>query len=85
MLCMLMGEKNCNLFGREWVPYMYVVVEHGRILNWANILADVLQKVLRRYLEAPEGAKPSFFYVCIPSRHGLRNDRVSRVKVKVRS
>lgn len=61
MLCRLMGEKNCNLFRREWVPYMYAVVEHGWILNWANILADVMQKVLRRYLEASEGSKPSFF------------------------
>lgn len=61
MLCRLMGEKNCNLFKKEWVPYMYAVVVHGQILNWANILADVMQKVLRRYLEVPEGAKPLFF------------------------
>lgn len=40
---------------------MYAVVEHGRILNWANILADVMQKALRKYLEAPEGAKPPFY------------------------
>lgn len=40
---------------------MYAVVEQGRILNWANILADVMQKVLRKYLEAPEGAKPPFY------------------------
>jgi len=61
MICRLMGEKNCNLFRREWVPYMYAVVEHGRVLNWANIMADVLLRALRRYLEAPEETKPSFF------------------------
>ena len=61
MLCRLMGEKNCNLFRREWVPYMYDVVEHRKVLNWANIMVDVLLRALRRYLEAPEEAKPSFF------------------------
>ena len=40
---------------------MYAVVEQGQILNWVNILADIMQKVLRKYLEAPEGAKPSFY------------------------
>lgn len=61
MLCRLMGEKNCNIFKKEWVPYMYAVVEQGRVLNWANILADVMQKVLRKYLEVSEVAKPQFY------------------------
>ena len=42
MICRLMGERNCNFFRKEWVSYMYAVVEDGRILNWANLLAKVM-------------------------------------------
>ena len=61
MICRLMGEKNCNLFRKEWVPIMHAVVEEGKILNWANLLAEVMQKTLRKYLEAPTEAKPPFY------------------------
>lgn len=40
---------------------MHAVVEDGRILNWANLLAKVMQKALKKYLEALAGAKPSFY------------------------
>lgn len=40
---------------------MYVVVEDGRILNWANLLADIMHKALRKYLEVQEGSKPLFY------------------------
>ena len=61
MICRLMGEKNCNLFRKEWVPIMHAIVEEGKILNWANLLAEVMQKTLKKYLEAPSDTKPPFY------------------------
>lgn len=31
MLYRLMGERNCNTFRKDWVPFMHVVVEEGKI------------------------------------------------------
>ena len=61
MLCRLLGEKNCNTFRKDWVPFMHVVVEEGKILNWANLLAEAMLRNLRKYLEAPAESKPPFY------------------------
>ena len=61
MLYRLMGEKNCNTFRKEWVSFMHTIVEDGKVLNWENLLAEVMQKTLRKYLEAPAESKPPFF------------------------
>lgn len=61
MICRLMGEKNCNIFRKKWVPIMHAAAEEGRILNWASMLAEVMQKELRKHIEAPEEAKPPFY------------------------
>jgi len=61
MFCRLTGNKNCNLFRKEWIPLMHAVVEEGKILNWASLLAESMIKALKTHLEAPEAAKPPFF------------------------
>jgi len=61
MLCRLFGEKNCNLFKREWTPIMHVVVEEGKVMNWANILAANLLSAIRKYKDSVKGHEPPFF------------------------
>ena len=61
MFCRLFGEKNCNSFRKEWVPFMHAVVEEGRVLNWACLLAEAMLKNLRKHLEAAPDTKPPFY------------------------
>ena len=61
MLCCLFGEKNCNLFRVEWTPIMHVVVEEGKIMNWANILAANFLSMIRRHKDIAKGCEPPYF------------------------
>lgn len=61
MLYRLTGNKNYNLFRKKWIPLMHAVVEEGKILNWASLLAEAMQKALKSHIEAPSEAKPPFF------------------------
>ena len=61
MLCRLMGEKNCNIFRSDWVPYMHAVVEKGTVLNWSSIISNVIVGVLRKFVDASQDNKPPFY------------------------
>lgn len=61
MMCRLFSEKNYNLFRRESTPIMHVVVEEGKIMNWANILVAIFLNAIRRRKDASRGQEPPFY------------------------